>query len=138
MPGLTRRDVLVAALAAMPLAGCGSGARDWEAGSIDGIPAGTWVERKITVVPDAGEIGRELVYVRREGDGAVRALSSSCTCTPDAAGCPVRWLEAARRFVCPCHGTVYDEGGDVLGGPAKRPLAERSASVDGGTIYVGS
>ena len=37
-------------------------------------------------------------------------------------GCPVRFVEAAERFICPCHGGVYDFTGKVDGGPPVRPL----------------
>jgi hypothetical protein len=34
----------------------------------------------------------------------------------------VRWTPAAARFICPCHGGVYDIRGMVTGGPPVRPL----------------
>ena len=37
-------------------------------------------------------------------------------------GCPVRYVSAAERFICPCHGGVYDFRGLVAGGPPPRPL----------------
>ena len=37
-------------------------------------------------------------------------------------GCPVRFVSAAERFICPCHGGVYDFRGLVAGGPPVRPL----------------
>jgi nitrite reductase/ring-hydroxylating ferredoxin subunit len=37
-------------------------------------------------------------------------------------GCPVRWVDAAERFICPCHGGVYNIRGMVAGGPPVRPL----------------
>src|ERR1700740_2575038 len=46
------------------------------------------------------------------------ALSSRCA----HLGCPVRYVAAAERFVCPCHGGVYDFTGQVVGGPPVRPL----------------
>src|SRR5205823_2560537 len=46
------------------------------------------------------------------------ALSSRCM----HLGCPVRWTPAAARFICPCHGGVYDIRGMVTGGPPVRPL----------------
>ena len=46
------------------------------------------------------------------------ALSSRCM----HLGCPVRFVSAAERFICPCHGGVYDFRGMVAGGPPVRPL----------------
>ena len=37
-------------------------------------------------------------------------------------GCPVRFVEAAGNFICPCHGGVYDFQGKRIGGPPVRPL----------------
>jgi Rieske Fe-S protein len=46
------------------------------------------------------------------------AISSRCM----HVGCPVRWTSAAERFICPCHGGVYNVRGIVTGGPPVRPL----------------
>ncbi len=46
------------------------------------------------------------------------ALSSRCM----HLGCPVRYVPPAQRFICPCHGGVYDFSGQVVGGPPVRPL----------------
>ena len=34
----------------------------------------------------------------------------------------MRWVSAAQRFICPCHGGGYDFRGMVAGGPPVRPL----------------
>jgi Rieske Fe-S protein len=46
------------------------------------------------------------------------AISSRCA----HLGCPVRFVNAAGSFICPCHGGVYDFEGKVIGGPPVRPL----------------
>ena len=46
------------------------------------------------------------------------AISTRCA----HLGCPVRFVEAAGNFICPCHGGVYDFEGKVIGGPPVRPL----------------
>ena len=46
------------------------------------------------------------------------AISTRCA----HLGCPVRYIQASQRFVCPCHGGVYDFEGKVAGGPPVRPL----------------
>ena len=35
-------------------------------------------------------------------------------------GCPVRFVEAAERFICPCHGGVYSFTGKFDSGPPVR------------------
>ena len=47
----------------------------------------------------------------------VVALSSRCM----HLGCPVRYVAAAERFICPCHGGVYDFRGHGRGRPAGAP-----------------
>ena len=41
-------------------------------------------------------------------------------------GCPVRYVEASARFICPCHGGVYDFRGGV---PAGRRCGRSTAST---------
>ena len=82
----------------------------------------------ISIEPGLGETGQSLVYVRRHDnaiDGPVKdrydhivALSSRCV----HVGCPVRYVQAAESFVCPCHGGVYNFLGQRVGGPPPRPL----------------
>lgn len=88
-----------------------------------------FVTRVITVQLGAGEAGNTLVYVRKHNPridtigpqdqyNRILALSSRCM----HVGCPVRWTPAAQRFICPCHGGVYNIRGMVTGGPPVRPL----------------
>jgi Rieske Fe-S protein len=82
----------------------------------------------ITIVPGIGEAGKSIAYVRARNPAIDKepedqynhyiALSSRCM----HLGCPVRWVDAAQRFICPCHGGVYNLRGQVSGGPPVRPL----------------
>jgi Rieske Fe-S protein len=57
---------------------------------------------------------RDLFVLRNhEGIGTF-----SCRCTH--LGCMVR--RTAEGFVCPCHGAEYGPLGEVISGPARRPL----------------
>jgi isorenieratene synthase len=49
--------------------------------------------------------------------GTDKALSLTCT----HQGCTVSRQEDG-KFLCPCHGALYDENGKILTGPAKRDL----------------
>ena len=51
--------------------------------------------------------------------------------------CPVRYPAAAQRFICPCHGGVYDFRGKVDGGPPVRPLDRFYTRVRNGQVEVG-
>jgi Rieske Fe-S protein len=87
-----------------------------------------YATKVITIVEGIGEAGKSIAYVRKR-DPAIDtephdqfnnyiALSSRCM----HLGCPVRYVEAAERFICPCHGGVYNFRGEVSGGPPVRPL----------------
>ena len=46
-------------------------------------------------------------------------------------------MSAAERFVCPCHGGVYDFQGKVVGGPPVRPLDRFETRVRGREVQIG-
>ncbi len=92
------------------------------------FPTDTYQPRVVTIVQGIGEAGVSAAFVRSR-DPAVDtehadkynqfiALSSRCM----HLGCPVRFVAAAERFICPCHGGVYDFRGKVTSGPPVRPL----------------
>jgi glycine/D-amino acid oxidase-like deaminating enzyme/nitrite reductase/ring-hydroxylating ferredoxin subunit len=62
----------------------------------------------------------------RDEDGDLHAVSARCT----HLGCQVRWNAADRSWDCPCHGSRFGVDGDVLEGPAVRPLAGREMGAD--------
>jgi Rieske Fe-S protein len=101
----------------------------WQAiGTPADFPDDNYVTRVITIVPGIGEAGKSLAYVRTRNpfldkepaDQFNRWLAVSSRCMH--LGCPVRWVDAAERFICPCHGGVYNIRGQVAGGPPVRPL----------------
>ncbi len=77
-------------------------------------------------------VDRRVVYVQKEGANGVRVLDSTCT----HLGCRTRYDEALKRFLCPCHGGVYDLDGSVLDGPPPAPLRRLDARIDGGDVVV--
>jgi Rieske Fe-S protein len=62
---------------------------------------------------------------------AVSMLSAVCS----HMGCSVAWVDAKREFVCPCHHAVYDVSGDVVSGPAPKPLQSLAVEVRDGSVY---
>jgi Rieske Fe-S protein len=87
-----------------------------------------YATKVLTIVQGVGEAGNSIAYVRTRDPKIDTekpdqynqwvALSSRCM----HLGCPVRYVSAAERFICPCHGGVYDFRGMVAGGPPVRPL----------------
>jgi Rieske Fe-S protein len=101
----------------------------------------TYFPRTVTVISNVGEAGKTTVYVRRtnpaipgEEAGGYVAISTRCA----HLGCPVRWISASERFVCPCHGGVYDFEGKVTGGPPVRPLDRFNTRVYKGQVQIGA
>lgn len=99
-------------------------------------------EREVGVV-DAGEISMFLpgtvtavpqgqFYLARLPDGGFLALSRTCT----HLGCSVPWDEEKGAFVCPCHGSTFSLTGEVLTGPAPRPLDTYPVRIENGMVKV--
>jgi Rieske Fe-S protein len=116
----------------------------WEVvGNIYQFPDNNYVPVVITLQPSIGEAGKSTVYMRKfnpeidtdpydKGTPYI-AISSRCA----HVGCPVRWVDASERFICPCHGGVYDLLGRRVGGPPVRPLDRFYTRVSGENVEVG-
>ena len=52
-------------------------------------------------------------------------------------GCTPNWFEAESRFKCPCHGSNFNKDGDVIAGPAPKPLWRCSVQLaDDGQLLI--
>jgi menaquinol-cytochrome c reductase iron-sulfur subunit len=117
---------------------------DWQTvGTPSDFTELTYATKVITIVQGIGNAGNTIAYMRKR-DPAIDtepedqynhyvALSSRCM----HLGCPVRYVAAAERFICPCHGGVYDFRGMVVGGPPVRPLDRFYTRVKDGLVQVG-
>jgi menaquinol-cytochrome c reductase iron-sulfur subunit len=63
----------------------------------------------------------------------VTAFSPLCT----HLGCAYHWQAANKAFLCPCHGSVFDIEGNVITGPANRPLDRYSVKIEGSRLWLG-
>ena len=111
-------------------------------GPLDDFAADTYKPRVITIVEGIGEAGKTTVYVRRGNPEDPRARSPEPTYIAISTrcahlGCPVRFVQAAGNFICPCHGGVYDFQGKVIGGPPVRPLDRFQTRVVDGQVEIG-
>ena len=70
-------------------------------------------------------------YLIRDENG-VMALWQKCT----HLGCAIPWVEAEGQFHCPCHGSLYNRHGEVIGGPAPRPMDRFPVNVENGDVVV--
>jgi menaquinol-cytochrome c reductase iron-sulfur subunit len=82
--------------------------------------------------PWAGKIAWTAAYLQRRGETDFVAFSVNC----QHLGCPVRWEAQAKLFMCPCHGGVYYENGEVAGGPPPRALQKYAVRVKEGFVEV--
>ena len=57
-------------------------------------------------------------YISCLKDGTYLALWTRCT----HLGCTVPWRADEKQFHCPCHSSLFNTKGEVIGGPAPRPL----------------
>jgi thiosulfate dehydrogenase [quinone] large subunit len=72
-------------------------------------------------------------YVVQPKKGEFLAFSAVCT----HAGCTVSFVQSAEQFQCPCHGSIYSAvTGDVIQGPAPRPLPAIGIELSGTDLYV--
>jgi len=91
-------------------------------------------------VGDVKLVNEGKCYVSRVPEG-VLALWWKCP----HLGCTVPWkpndpsmdaLASSGRFNCPCHGSIYDRYGNIVSGPAPRPMDLFQVAVREGRIYV--
>jgi len=105
----------------------------------------------ITSVQGIGETGKTTAYIRQgnpeitntpaakekgyppETPDEYIAISTRCA----HLGCPVRFVQAAGNFICPCHGGVYGFVGERIGGPPVRPLDRFQTRITNGQVEVG-
>lgn len=68
----------------------------------------------------------------KNADGSVSALSILCThiC------CQLQYDPSSKDLYCGCHGSIFDQSGNVLRGPAATPLPKVEVSIDSsGNIF---
>jgi len=110
--------------------------RDWvDVGAADDLPSGHPKQLDhVTTVRDGWleTTSHKAVWAVKQAQGDIRVFSPICT----HLGCGYRWDETEKKFLCPCHGSSYDVTGQVLGGPAPRPLDTLPSKVEGGRLLV--
>jgi menaquinol-cytochrome c reductase iron-sulfur subunit len=116
-----------------------------DVGATDDFNDTSYVPRVTNINPVIGDAGKTTIYVRQfnrdidtvvEGQDPQPYVVISTRCAH--LGCPVRYIQASQKFVCPCHGGVYDSQGKVEGGPPVRPLDRFYTRVTNGRVEVGS
>ncbi|KAG8640708.1 cytochrome b6-f complex iron-sulfur subunit, chloroplastic [Manihot esculenta] len=76
-------------------------------------------------------------YLVVEKDRTLATYGINAVCTH--LGCVVPWNAAENKFICPCHGSQYNDQGRVVRGPAPLSLALAHADVEvdtGKVVFV--
>jgi menaquinol-cytochrome c reductase iron-sulfur subunit len=139
---ITASAGLVGVSLAVPLAGYVASpalkrrGKEWvEAGSVTDLPVGVPVQHDLVMhITDGYQaiVSRKGVWALRRPSGEVTVYSPICT----HLGCGYRWDGEEKTFKCPCHGSVFDVDGQVIGGPAPRPLDRLPVKIENGRLLV--
>jgi len=106
-----------------------------ELGPVEKFAIGETVKvsfRDPTPLAWAGITAETGAWLRRDTDSKFTAFALNCT----HLGCPVRWLDKANLFMCPCHGGVYNADGSVAAGPPPHPLPRYEVRVQNGQVEI--
>ena len=102
-----------------------AGSAGWSAVSLSSFSALAVVGGAVSV-----DLGRHRLAVAQPAEGCFVAVSRVCTHN----GCETAY--DAGRFVCPCHGAVFDLDGSVLAGPTNVAVASFPAARVGDVVRV--
>jgi Rieske Fe-S protein len=82
-------------------------------------------------VPGGGALifgQKKIAVIRKNQD--IYALDLTCT----HLGCTVN--ATTKGFICPCHGSVFTTSGEVVKGPADRPLKRLAVEEQGDDVLI--
>ena len=119
---VTAQSLVATGLLMYPRFKAGEFGGDFLLGSSSGLPS-------LEAAPQSDPIGKFWLVNTDEGP---RALYMVCT----HLGCLYKWVDANKRFECPCHGSKFTREGDYLEGPAPRSLDQFVVEVtqNGGVV----
>jgi len=72
------------------------------------------------------------IIIARDHSGNFVALYDVCP----HAGCTIQFDAGASNFPCPCHGSQFNESGNVIQGPATTGVKKYSTSLSGTMLNV--
>ena len=104
-------------------------------GSLEQFPEGETrlaTFRNPTTTPWDGQTGEVSCWVRRIAGEKFQVFAINCA----HLGCPVRWFEESKLFMCPCHGGAYYQDGSRASGPPERGLFEYKYKVVNNALSI--
>lgn len=93
------------------------------------IVAGKVAEFEVGTV---SRVSKGRFYISHLENGEMLAIWHRCT----HLGCTVPWREDESRFNCPCHSSIFNDKGEVVSGPAPRPLDIFPVEIVDGDVVV--
>jgi Rieske Fe-S protein len=132
--------------AAGVLTACGGGGGPSSPSSASSLPLiqGSTANGKVTVAVGSGsplasvggaalvQTGGSPLLVAQTAQDSFTALTAICTHQT----CIITG-HSGSTYICPCHGSEYDEQGNVLSGPAPRPLQSLPTQFSNGVLTIG-
>lgn len=79
------------------------------------------ISEDMDVKPGEGKVVKidgKRAGVYMDEQGSLHLVNTTCT----HMGCELNWNSAERSWDCPCHGSRFSYGGDIIEGPAVKPL----------------
>ena len=110
-------------------------ARWTDIGPVDQLTAGNPKQLEYVTTARDGYMEsriRKAVWAVKGSDGEVVVYSPMCT----HLGCGYTWDAGDGRFECPCHLSKFSVSGEVIGGPAPRPLDRLPSRVENGRLLI--
>ena len=103
-------------------------------------PTTTKIDSDFTVIGTVADLEKNgylqtkevAVLINPTNSQKLIAVNPKCT----HQGCDVKWLSGEKRYACPCHGSNFEANGDVINGPATKPLAAYPAKIVGTQVLV--
>ncbi|KLU59949.1 cytochrome b6-f complex iron-sulfur subunit [Peptococcaceae bacterium CEB3] len=81
----------------------------------------SFIPRNVEIKSDEGKIIEaegQRAGVYKDGQGTLHIVNTTCT----HMGCEINWNSAEKTWDCPCHGSRFTYEGDIVEGPALKPL----------------
>ena len=76
---------------------------------------------------------KNTTWVVKGADNQITAFGPQCT----HLGCAYHWDDAKDQFLCPCHNSLFSVAGNVVSGPAPRPLDRYETKLNGNKLLLG-
>jgi menaquinol-cytochrome c reductase iron-sulfur subunit len=80
----------------------------------------------------AQRVAEKAVWAVLKTDGSPLVFTAVCP----HLGCSINWTEESKSFNCPCHKSSFDVSGNLISGPAPRPMDSLETKIDGGVLQV--